>query len=122
MMVAAVFLGTAFVCELSLAAMLAWSIRFPRKRLWPVGTLTVTNQLLIWVPTAMVFICVIVLGVIGWNDMGWQVAVRFGLGVALIAVGNIVVWSGVFAIGFKGTSGAASDLNTDGLYRWSRNP
>ncbi len=114
--------GPAFVCGLSLAAMLVWSIRFPERRLWPVGTLTVTNQLLIWVPTAMIFICVIVLGLIGWNDMGGPAAVRFDLGIPLIAVGNVVVWSGVSSIGVKATSGAASDLNTDGLYRWSRNP
>lgn len=122
MTVAAIFLGTAFVCALSLPAMLAWSIRFPERRLWPVGILTVTNQLLIWVPTVMIFICVIVLGLIGWNDMGWPAAVRFGLGIPLITAGNVVVWRGVFSIGVKATSGAASNLNISGLYRWSRNP
>ncbi len=122
MTVAAILLSTAFVCAFCLSAMLAWSIRFPGRRLWPVGTLTVTNQLLIWVPTVMIFTCVIVLGLIGWNDMGWPAAARIGLGIPLIVVGNVVVWRGVFSIGVKATSGAASDLNTSGLYRWSRNP
>ena len=122
MTLATILLSTAFVCVLGLTAMLVWSIHFPERRLWPVGSLTITNQLLIWVPTVMIFICVIVLGLLGWNDMGWPVAVRVGLGIPLIVVGNVVVWRGVFSIGVKATSGAASDLNTSGLYRWSRNP
>ena len=122
MTVAVMFLSTAFVCAFGLGAMLAWSIRFLERRLWPVGTLTVTNQLLIWVPTAMIFICVIILGLIGWNDMGWPAAVRLGLGIPLNLLGNVVVWRGVFSIGVKATSGGDSNLNTSGLYRWSRNP
>ncbi len=105
------------MCALGLTAMLAWSIRFPERRLWPVGTLTVTNQLLIWVPTVMIFTCVIVLGLIGWNDMGWPAAVRFGLGIPLIVVGNVVVWKVCFLSVSK--QQAASNLNTSGLYRWS---
>ena len=40
----------------------------------------------------------------------------------MITIGNVVVWMGVAQIGLAATSGEATGLRTQGLYRYSRNP
>ncbi len=49
-------------------------------------------------------------------------ACSVGGGLVLIISGSIVVWIGVRKIGFGATSGEVADLNSDGVYRYSRNP
>ena len=48
--------------------------------------------------------------------------IRYGLGIPIVALSNIVVWSAVRKFGIAQTGGAEGTLKTDGLYRYSRNP
>ena len=47
---------------------------------------------------------------------------RYGLGIPIVVLSNIVVWSAVRSFGIAQTSGSEGTLKTDGIYRYSRNP
>ncbi|MEZ5933111.1 MAG: isoprenylcysteine carboxylmethyltransferase family protein [Alphaproteobacteria bacterium] len=117
-----VLLVIALVCEAGLAAMLAWSIAMPERRLWPPRRVTLVSQFLIWPPTVVIFVSAFLLGLADWNRFDWPATLRWGVGLPLVVAGNIIVWRAVFGIGIEATSGAIDHLKTDGLYRWSRNP
>jgi protein-S-isoprenylcysteine O-methyltransferase Ste14 len=102
--------------------MLLWSIARPERRTWPPQKATTALKLRVWVITITIFAAAFLLGVMDWNRFGWPAYSRWAIGVPLILIGNVAVWWGVNKIGYAATSGEASGLKTDGLYRWSRNP
>lgn len=104
-----------------LAAIL-WSVVVPDRRVWPPRRYTQATPLLVWVPTFTLFGVLIALGVLGWSDVSLPSWLRFGVGVPLIILGNLAVWSEVIEFGLAQTGGAPGTLRTDGLYRFSRNP
>lgn len=101
---------------------LLWSIVYPARRIWPPLNATKGIKMRVWAATIAIFSATFLLGLSGWNSMGWPVEMRWGVGLTLIVLGNIVVWAGVVKIGFAATSGEVTELKTDGLYRYSRNP
>lgn len=101
---------------------LIWSITIPGDRFWPPGRATLGVKLRVWLLTIGVFSSAFVLGIYDWNRFDWPAGLRWGAGLPLILIGHVVVWSGVFEIGMKATSGEAATLETDGLYALSRNP
>lgn len=103
-------------------AAILWSIKYPNRRLWPPRRYTMATPFLIWVPTFTLFGILIALGVIGWGSISVSTWLRFGLGVPLIVIGNVVVWSEVAQFGIAQTGGAKGSLRTSGMYRYSRNP
>ena len=110
--VAALYLFVAFV----------WSILHPDRRVWPPKDATTGLKARVWTATIAIFAAGFAVGLIDWNELGWPVGLRWGVGLSLIILGNIVVWSGVMKIGFDATSGEVDILKTDGLYAYSRNP
>jgi protein-S-isoprenylcysteine O-methyltransferase Ste14 len=100
----------------------AWSIIFPDRRVWPPNEATSGIKIRVWLATVAIFAATVMLGVANWNSFNWPAPVRWGVGVPLILIGNLVVWMGVFKIGLGATSGEIAELKTDGLYRYSRNP
>lgn len=120
-MVQTIFI-TSLISVAFIAGMLVFSIAAPKRRLWPVGHATLGNQIMIWLPTLLVFGGGLLLGMIDWNGLNWPAWFRWGIGLPLIVGGNAVVWRGVLGIGMRATSGEVATLKTDGLYRWSRNP
>ena len=105
-----------------LLAGLIWSIRHPDLRLWPPKQSTFIQKLLVWALTLLIFGSALYLGIAEWNSLGWPVALRWTVGLPMIIIGNMVVWMGVVQIGLAATSGEATGLRTQGLYRYSRNP
>jgi len=103
-------------------AILAWSIIRPDKRLWPPKEATDAVKLRAWATTILIFAAALALGLMDWNRFGWPNLARWGIGLPLIVIGNLVVWRGVHVIGMAATSGEATGLKTGGLYKWSRNP
>lgn len=99
-----------------------WSIAFPQRRLWPPKRYTAMTPVLVWVPTFTLFGVLIILGVVEWGSLATPSWLRFGLGLPLILVGNIIVWSEVAHFGISQTGGAKGSLRTEGMYRYSRNP
>lgn len=99
-----------------------WSIAYPERRIWPPQQYSAISPMLVWVPTFSLFGILIVLGVLGWGDLAFPSWLRFGLGIPLIMIGNIVVWFEAAHFGVPQTGGAKGTLRTAGLYRYSRNP
>lgn len=101
---------------------LVWSIAFPARRIWPPKTYNAWTPIVVWVPTFALLGTLIALGVIGWGQMELPAWMRYGLGIPIVVLSNIVVWSAVLRFGIAQTGGAEGTLKTDGLYRYSRNP
>lgn len=115
-------LAIGLACCAGLAAMLVWSIQYPERSLWPPEKITIANQIGVWGPTLAIFGSSLFLGIADWNSMQLDATARWLLGLPIILLSNIVVWSGVFQIGIAATSGAEDELKVGGLYAWSRNP
>ncbi len=113
---------TSLAAALILLASLIWSIAWPEKRLWPPRRPGLGIKIFVWLLTLTFFAGAIYLGLGDWNSLGWPASMRWGLGLPLIVLGNLIVWYAVAGIGIKATSGDVAELKTDGLYRWSRNP
>lgn len=107
---------------LYLNGVLLWSIVYPARRIWPPKEATRGIKIRVWAATIAIFSATFLLGISGWNSLGWPAEMRWGVGLTLIILGNIVVWAGVVKLGFAATSGEVAELKTDGLYRYSRNP
>jgi len=103
-------------------SMLFWSYVYPQRRVWPPKEATAAIKLRVWFMTITIFAAAFVLGLLDWNRFSWLPIVRWPIGLLLILIGNLVVWRGVLKIGMAATSGDATGLVTNGLYRWSRNP
>ena len=118
--VLAISVGGIAGCYLLVA--FGWSIAFPERRIWPPKGATTGIKLRVWLSAILIFIASFVLGIADWNSFGWPAPLRWGIGLMLIIIGNVVVSIGVRKIGFGATSGEVAELKTDGLYRYSRNP
>jgi len=114
------FLGLGLAAA-TLASIL-WSIAVPERRIWPPQHYTAFTPILVWVPTFSLFGILILLGVWGLGDLAVPGWLRFGIGIPLIVIGNVVVWSEVAHFGVPQTGGAKGTLKTSGMYRYSRNP
>jgi protein-S-isoprenylcysteine O-methyltransferase Ste14 len=106
----------------SMLVMLLWSIVHPERRFWPPDNATMAIKFFVWGMTILIFATAFFLGVLDWNRFQLPASLRWGVGLPLIVLGNLVVWGGVHKIGMAATSGEATGLRTDGLYHWSRNP
>ena len=105
-----------FIAAVTFAA-LVWSIAYPARRIWPPKTYNAWTPIVVWVPTFALFGAIIALGVIGWGQMELPAWMRYGLGIPIIVLSNIVVWSAVHRFGIAQTGGAEGTLKTNGLYR-----
>ncbi|WP_417248133.1 methyltransferase family protein [Celeribacter sp.] len=115
-----VYLGLGIVVA-TLGSIL-WSIAYPERRIWPPQRYTAITPILVWLPTFSLFGILLVLGVSSWGNLALPSWLRFGFGIPLIVIGNIVVWSEVAHFGVPQTGGAKGTLRTAGMYRYSRNP
>ena len=102
--------------------MLLWSAIQPHRRVWPPVKATAGIKIRVWLMTTLIFAAAFILGLLDWNHFNWPASIRWGLGLPLVIIGNVIVWLGVSKIGMAATSGEAAGLKTDGLYKWSRNP
>ncbi len=113
-------LGT--TANLLLVAGIIWSIFQPERRFWPPIRSTAAHKTVVWTLTCASFGAALILGLLGWATLDLPWILRWGVGLGLIASGNVVVWSGVMQLGLAVTSGDEGVLRTGGLYRFSRNP
>ena len=118
----AVFVIIGFLIAAASRGGLVWSIAYPARRIWPPKAYSVWTPIVVWVPTFALSGTLIALGVIGWGQMELPAWIRYGLGIPIVVLSNIVVWSAVRRFGIAQTGGAEGTLKTNGLYRYSRNP
>lgn len=118
----AVLIVVGLVIAAGTLAAILWSIAHPERRLWPPKRYTKATPIVVWVPTFTLFGVLIVLGFMDWGSLPIPSWLRFGIGIPMIVVGNVIVWSEVAQFGIAQTGGAKGSLRTDGMYRYSRNP
>ncbi|WP_415404051.1 methyltransferase family protein [Tateyamaria sp. SN3-11] len=121
-MMQTVLIIVGLVIAASTLAAILWSIAHPERRLWPPKRYTKATPTLVWIPTFTLFGILIVLGFMDWGGLPIPTWLRFGVGIPLIVVGNVIVWSEVAQFGIAQTGGAKRSLRTGGMYRYSRNP
>lgn len=109
------------IAGLTLAAIM-WSVARPDRRIWPPRTYGPAQSFVAWGGTLVFFAAVAALGILGWGEADVPDWLRYGIGPILILAGNAGVWSEVVGFGADQTMGAEGQLETDGLYRLSRNP
>ncbi|WP_138936664.1 methyltransferase family protein [Roseovarius arcticus] len=109
------------ISGLTLAAVL-WSVMRPDSRIWPPQTFRAITAFVGWAGTLAFFAAVVALGVLGWGEIQVPFWLRYVVGPLLILIGNAGVWYEVIGFGANQTMGAAGQLKTDDLYRFSRNP
>ena len=101
---------------------LVWSIFAPKHRVWPPNHYTNLTPWLVWIPTFALTLCLIFVGLDGWNEWHLPSSLRFVLGLPLIVLGTAGVWFHVWVFGIHKTGGSEGTLETRYLYRFSRNP
>ncbi|MCO4839337.1 MAG: DUF1295 domain-containing protein [Rhodobacteraceae bacterium] len=99
-----------------------WSIAFPDQRIWPPKRYTALTPFFVWVPTFTLFGVLFLLGIWDWGELEIPIWARLGIGLPVILIGNIVVWTEVSYFGVRQTGGAKGTLRIEGMYRYSRNP
>lgn len=101
---------------------LLWSIALPERRIWPPKSYGPMTPVMVWGPTATIYLVIVALGVLDWGAIAFPAWLRYGIGLPVIVLTNIAVWYEVAKFGMRQTGGAEGTLRTDGLYRYSRNP
>ena len=104
-------------------AAIVWSAAVTARRIWPPKRYhDVLTPVLVWAPTFALAGILLWLGAEGWGAIplpGW---LRWGVGVPVIVLANLAVWSEAARFGARQTGGDVGPLRTQGLYRRSRNP
>ncbi|MGI9400496.1 MAG: methyltransferase family protein [Rhizobiaceae bacterium] len=112
--------GIAFAILLILVAL--WSIIFPQRSIWPPARRSLLIEIGIWPATVMIFWSAASVGLADWNSLEWSTSFRWGIGLPMMLVANLLVSVGMWQLGLANTSGIPVGLVTTGLYRLSRNP
>ncbi|WP_323035573.1 isoprenylcysteine carboxylmethyltransferase family protein [Pararhodobacter sp.] len=102
--------------------LILWSLAVPTKRIWPSNEPSRRTTALVWAMTFALAVSIIGLALLGWGQADLPLWLRIGVGLPLLAAGNIVVWREAGRFGAKQTMGGAGVLLTDGFYRYSRHP
>ena len=108
--------------ELLLGAGLLLSVLRPERRVWPPPGQRSWQFWSVWLLFAVAVFGLVTLAVLDWNSFVFPDWLRYGVGLPMLVGGLILAFWGSGILGWKRTSGQKGKLQTDGLYRYSRNP
>jgi protein-S-isoprenylcysteine O-methyltransferase Ste14 len=108
--------------EGSTVLLVAFSIAFPRRRIWPPPRKRSWQGPTMGLLFIVCALGVLALGVADWNRLGIPSWIRFGVGVPLAVAGNgLALWA-LAALGLAASFGQEGALVRKGPYRFSRHP
>ena len=107
---------------LAWVAILRWSDRHPRRRMWPPHRASLRTASWAWGLTVAIYLGVLQAGFAAPNALGLPGWLRWGAGLTLSLAGSVPHTLGTLALGLKATSGWPGPLATSGIYRWRRHP
>ena len=117
----AYLLGANLVAHSILIAGVAWCVAFPARRIYPWKTKT-PGYYAMWFLFIFVFFTNPVFIFLDWNTGIWSSALRFWVGVPVLALGfSFLLW-GITTLGLQNTSGLRAGFVAAGPYLFSRNP
>jgi protein-S-isoprenylcysteine O-methyltransferase Ste14 len=108
--------------EAFLLAALVFSIRRPRRRIWPPPAQRSWQFLSVWLATALAFLGSVALafldhGTFLFDHLAWR-----WIGGALIVIGTALADWGVRTLTSRTSRGLGGEFRWRGPYRWTRNP
>lgn len=110
------------IANLLVAAMVGFSIAWPRQRLWPPSRPGRGWAYAMWV---VFFACsagILALGVLDWGAFPISPWLRWGVGAPLWLGGLALIHRAMYSLGWARSFGEARGLNLRGPYQFSRNP
>ncbi len=114
--------GLTLSAEALLGLALLISIKKPKHRIWPPPKKQSWQFWLVWTAVVSMYLGLTTLAVLDWNNSIFPDWLRYFVGLPLLLGGLVLAFWGSGILGWKRTSGQKGDLQTDGLYRYSRNP
>jgi protein-S-isoprenylcysteine O-methyltransferase Ste14 len=116
------FFSAVFVADIGLLLVIAVSIFFPNRRIWPPPKKNTWQQYLSWSLFTVVMFGVPLLGILDFESLGAFHWSRYILGVFLFALGlGIDLW-GTRTLTAQQSMGETGKIITQGPYRYTRNP
>jgi protein-S-isoprenylcysteine O-methyltransferase Ste14 len=120
--VRAIFAVTLFTQLLLVSAFLVTRLR-PSLRIWPPPPGRRSWQLyFVWGGAWLHLSGAFLLAILDWNGLGLPAWLRFGLGLPLIVLGQLVIFWGARTLSAHTTLGLGGPFVRGGPYAWSRNP
>ena len=101
---------------------LAFSILFPKKRIWPPPQKCSWQYWATWIFYYLVLCLNATLILLDWNTWFIPKEVRFFVGVPVVIIGIFLAISGMRTLGLKNTLGLRDKFVVSGIYCFTRNP
>jgi len=109
------------VADITLIVGYLISAMYPERRVWPIGDST-WRWWLNWSALSVVFAGFPVLAALDWDSFVFSDRWNKLAGVGIAAVGMGFALSALFELGWMESSGREGELQTDGIYHYTRNP
>ena len=101
---------------------LAFSILFPKKRIWPPPQKCSWQYWATWIFYYLVLCLNATLILLDWNTWLVPKEVRFFVGIPVAIIGAFFAIVGIITLGLKNTSGLRDKFVVSGIYCFTRNP
>lgn len=108
--------------ETLLLAALLFSIRRPRRRIWPPPAQRSWQFLAVWIATAVAFLGSVALAFLDYGSFVFDHIVWRWVGGGLVVAGTALADWGVRTLTSRTSRGLGGEFRRRGPYRWTRNP
>ncbi|MGH7588832.1 MAG: methyltransferase family protein [Gemmatimonadota bacterium] len=108
--------------EALLLAALLFSIRRPRRRIWPPPAQRSWQFLVVWIATAVAFLGSVALAFLDFGSFVFDHTAWRWIGGALVVAGTALADWGVRMLTSRTSRGLGGEFRRRGPYRWTRNP
>jgi protein-S-isoprenylcysteine O-methyltransferase Ste14 len=115
-------LALTLVTQGLLVASLALTRHWPALRVWPPPARRSWQFYFTWIGAWVHLSGAFLLAILDWNSLGLDPWLLLGVGLPLVALGQLVIFSGFRALSLHATLGLGGPFVRSGPYRWSRNP
>jgi protein-S-isoprenylcysteine O-methyltransferase Ste14 len=115
-------LVTSIFAELLAALAVAYSIRFPGRRIWPPDSHSSQSHLLMGFLFLYPSIGIGILGMVDWGSFSLPLWCRIAVGIPPLLGGSVLFLWAAAILGIRPMFGGGGPLTVSGPFRFSRNP
>jgi len=113
---------TTLLVNFLLFSLTAWSIFFPKKRVWPPPYKSSWQYYIYWGLFYFGIALTTILVILNYNSWVILNEIRYFLGIPLISTGLILLCFGIYTLGIKNTYGLKDGFKIKSIYKYTRNP